>query len=136
MAGSTKESRCPDNPDLSTLPPILSFFFSFLLLLPRAHPLRHLLFSRRIFPYRIGVAVWVGCVWVVATLLAEKRGAPFELTRDLLYLYRRLELEKGSIENHPPPITISHFATFLRTLEGSLEPWAPRLIFVFIWRGE
>lgn len=62
MAGSTKESRCPDNPDLSTLPPILSFFFSFLLLLPRAHPLRHLLFSRRIFPYRIGMAVWVGCV--------------------------------------------------------------------------
>ena len=76
------------------------------------------------------------CVWVVATLLAKKRGAPFELTRDLLYLYRRLEFEKGSIENHPPPITISHFATFLRTLEGSLEPWAPRLIFVFIWRGE
>lgn len=28
MAGSTKESRCPDNPDLSTLSPILSFFFS------------------------------------------------------------------------------------------------------------
>lgn len=26
MAGNTKESRCPDNPDLSTLPPILSFF--------------------------------------------------------------------------------------------------------------
>lgn len=37
---------------------------------------------------------WVGCVWVVATLLAEKRGGPFELTRDLLYLYARIRIRE------------------------------------------
>lgn len=65
MAGSTKESRCPDNPDLSTLPPILSFFFSFLLLLPHTlSPLATFLSPIRIFPYRIGVGgMCVGCCY-------------------------------------------------------------------------
>lgn len=103
MAGSTKESRCPDNPDLSTLPPILSFFFSFLLLLP------HTLSPPSSPPsgyFRTG-SEWVGCVWVVATLLAEKRGGPFELTRDLLYLYARIRIRetfrsKTSLNNDFP----------------------------------
>lgn len=61
MAGSTKESRCPDNPDLSTPYPVLLFLLS-----PPAssHPLATFLSPVRIFPYRIGVGgMCVGCCY-------------------------------------------------------------------------